>query len=210
MLNGHLLLVVKDFVCIISSPGFIESHCTRPGSYSETTLIIHEDEGHLDGWFPLFQLGPSLLRTDLHFPCFGCGSDESTSKIVASDRGIVCVTVCGNPFHMSYSDPGNTYLWNPATKHYKLISPNISDDYTQIMALGFGFDPIDKDFEVIRVVNSHSRAEVYSANLNSWQKVGPKPMHDQYVWDFRGCNNELLCWTELHYILTFDFKYLCY
>lgn len=99
-----LRLPVKSLLCfktvskrwhsLISSQGFVESHCTRPGSYNTTTtLIVHEDEDHLDGWFSLLQLGPSLLRTDLQFPCFGCEPDESASRIVGSDRGIVCVII---------------------------------------------------------------------------------------------------------------------
>lgn len=41
---------------------------------------------------------------------------------------------------MSCSDPGYTYLWNPATKHYKHIPQNISHDDTRIVGVGFGFD----------------------------------------------------------------------
>ncbi|KAL8102587.1 uncharacterized protein LOC141679189 [Apium graveolens] len=124
--------------------------------------------------------------------------------VLNSDRGIVCVIIGGDPFYRSYSDPGNTYLRNPATKHYKHIPQNISDDSTRIVGVGFGFDPINYDFKVIRVVNSPSQSEVYSANLNTWRKVGHQPMDNQYVWDFKGCINGLLCWTQLHYILTFD------
>lgn len=44
--------------------------------------------------------------------------------------------------------------WNPATKLSKRISlHNISNEGTQSVVFGFGFDPIGNDFKVVRVVS---------------------------------------------------------
>ncbi|XP_074338613.1 F-box/kelch-repeat protein At2g43270-like [Apium graveolens] len=198
--------VSKRWRCLISSPDFVESHCSRLGSYPETTLIVHDK--YSNGWFSLLQLGPIPLMHDLPFPYSGCEFDES--RIVGSDKGIICVTILDNPrgglFNKAFSSMSKTYFWNPATKNYKLIPPNPGcyDNYTDTMALGFGFDPIDNDFKVIRVVSSPSQSEIYSANLNAWRKVKILPTEIQYQCDFNGCINGLLCWTGFRRILSFD------
>ncbi|KAK1377761.1 F-box domain-containing protein [Heracleum sosnowskyi] len=195
--------VSKLWRCLISSPCFVESHCTRPGSNPETTLIVHNRIS--DGWFSLLQLGPIPLMSDLPFPY-----EFDESRLIGSDKGIVCIVCgnsCGSLFVEAYSSKSRTYLWNPATRHYKLIPPSTSrddDDDDNNVALGFGFDPINNDFKVIRVVNSPSQSEVYSANLNAWRKVGIEPMEIQYPGDFNGCISGVLCWTGLRRILSFD------
>lgn len=198
--------VSKCWLHLISSQGFVDSYCTRPRSYPANTLIVHDK--YSNGWFSLLQLSPIPLMCDLPFPYSGCEFDES--RLVGSDRGIVCVTIFDNPrgnlFNKAFSSMSKTYLWNPATKHYKLIPPNTGcyDDDTDNVALGFGFDPVDNDFKIIRVVNSPSQSEVYSANLNAWRKVETKPAEIQHQCDFNGCINGLLYWTGLRRILSFD------
>ncbi|KAK1377722.1 hypothetical protein POM88_024470 [Heracleum sosnowskyi] len=92
------------------------------------------------------------------------------------------------------------YLWNPATNLSKHIpSPSLSDDEE---ALGFGFDEIDNDFKIVRVVwrfkptcyhKKYSRfhaedceeiyVDVYSSNQNIWRKLPGKPTDIPYLFN---------------------------
>ncbi|KAK1377757.1 F-box domain-containing protein [Heracleum sosnowskyi] len=193
--------VSKPWRCLISNPGFVDSHQARTGSGSgaESTLIIHNKS------VSLLHLGPSQLVDDLQLP--HCKSKYGGDTIlVGSDRGIVCVAVCKSGW-ISFSEaryPTSIYLWNPATKHYKVIPPHRCYDKYEKVNVGFGFDPIDNDFKVVRVVGSPFPSEVYSANLNAWRKIGPIPTDIRPLYNFNVCINGLLCWTGDEGILAFD------
>lgn len=204
-----LRLPVKSLLCfkavsrpwryLISSPGFVKSHLARTGSSAERTLIIHENS------FSLLQLGPSKLVADLQIRHYE--SKDGDTILVGSDSGIVCVAVCKSGW-VSFIEaraPTSIYLWNPATKHYKVIPPHTRcyDKFAKVN-VGFGFDPIDNDFKVVRVLSSPFPSEVYSANLNAWRKIGPKPMDIRPLYNSNVCINGLLCWTGDEGILAFD------
>ncbi|KAK1372010.1 hypothetical protein POM88_038102 [Heracleum sosnowskyi] len=120
-------------------------------------------------------LGSPQLVVDLGFPY---SKDEFSfspySKIAGSANGIVCF--------LAYNDhPGkkygfvhttNIYLWNPATKQSKFIPPQTILREYNIGSYGFGFDPVDNDFKVLRSINYPFTTEVYSTNMNAWRMVG--------------------------------------
>ncbi|KAK1362861.1 hypothetical protein POM88_038422 [Heracleum sosnowskyi] len=79
----------------------------------------------------------------------------------------------------------NVYLWNPATERFKLIPGHSlhGDNSTQV-ALGFGFDRLDYDLKVVRVVSRSVPAEVYSATRNSWGFIKQKLTDIPFTYEF--------------------------
>ena len=131
--------------------------------------------------------------------------------LVVSANGIVCLSVALSetpPEYKWHCSPfanreTNTYLWNPATRQSKVIpSYSICHDYRR-EALGFGFDPIDNDFKVVRIVAPPFSAEVYSANRNAWRKL-PGPVVLPFDDAFDVCVNGFLCCTGLYGVMAFD------
>ncbi|KAK1380042.1 F-box domain-containing protein [Heracleum sosnowskyi] len=125
----------------------------------DQVLIVHGESHELeevdDGSFSLFHLG---------------------SARICSDCGIVCVSVDLSDWPVTKKD-FDMYLWNPATRHSKLIPPYTKpDDGSTSGAFGFGFDHIDLDFKLVKVLSRSLSAQVYSSNRNVWRNIQPKPI----------------------------------
>ncbi|XP_063938354.1 F-box/kelch-repeat protein At3g06240 isoform X2 [Daucus carota subsp. sativus] len=186
--------VSKSWYALISSPNFIKSHLQRAitscavDDEDENNLIVHYhrhwdrlEYKEADGSFKLFNLGIGYTTTNLKFPYpQGEYPIDPPSLLVGFVCGIACVCVDDsddfNKFFVPTANlPSNIYLWNPAIKQSKLIRPHTihADDKTEV-ALGFGFDPIDFDFKVVRVARDISSAilpEVYSTNKDAWRNI---------------------------------------
>lgn len=153
--------------------------------------------------------------TDLKYPCSrGELSSVSDSILVGSANGIVCVCIAVSDLPANFNwlcslfarRETNTYLWNPVTKQSILIPPGSvqeEDDETYRVALGFGYDPIDDDFKVVRVLSPPFSAEIYSVKRNVWKKV-EKAIDVSYDDDFDVCVNGLLCCTGMYGMMAFD------
>ncbi|KAK1371202.1 hypothetical protein POM88_037294 [Heracleum sosnowskyi] len=138
----------------------------------------------------LFHLGLGRAYKNLKFPysdgeyavdptskSYGEYPVEPRSKLIGSDCGIVCISVDLDKWNAA-KNKCDIYLWNPETRHSKVIPPyTISDHNRCTSTLGFGFDHIGFDFKVVRVVRRARSlvAEVYSSNRNGWRKIGSKP-----------------------------------
>lgn len=108
---------------------------------------------------------------------------------------------------MTYRNNPSTYLWNPATKHSKLIPPHFIRSNIMSFAIGFGFDPIGNDLKVLRVVYSLDMslsAEVCSANTNVWRKVDPRPTSYPQYEGFDVCVNGFMCCVGSWGMIAFD------
>lgn len=197
--------VSRPWRCLISSPGFVKSHQARPGSYAEATLVACSETEDDLCLFSLVCLRPSQLVTELKDPYFKQEFQDST--IVGSDRGVVCVYVKHDYVSYLFEDwyPTSTYLWNPSTMQYKLIPqhPTYSENDKDVH-LGFGFDPVDNDFKVVRFLSSQLASQVYSANMNVWRQTVPKPTDFHLGSDDKVCVDGLLCWTGSDRIFSFD------
>ncbi|KAK1380044.1 hypothetical protein POM88_026788 [Heracleum sosnowskyi] len=155
--------VSKSWFSIISSHRFAQSHLETAPKDDDSITVHHEliycDCEEEDGNFALLDLGSGFISKNLKFPY---SQDWPVTKKAF-----------------------DIYLWNPATQHSKLIPPYTLPDLRWTCgSLGFGFDHIDLDFKVVRVVSpSHSAqvystlsAEVYSSNNNNWRKIESKPI----------------------------------
>ncbi|XP_074348663.1 F-box protein CPR1-like [Apium graveolens] len=205
-------LVSKTWFSLISNPNFVKSQLLQSiaSSQANQTLVLNTEES--DSSILLFHVNSRQIVADLNFP-YSQGEFESVPDciIVGSANGIVCVSVAvsetpldHNWLFSSFANrKTNTYLWNPATKQSKVVpSFSISHDIRR-EALGFGFDPIDNDFKIVRVVSPPFSAEVYSSNRNVWQMV-PKPLDIPYDDFFDVCVNGFLCCTGMYGMMAFD------
>ncbi|XP_017220126.1 F-box protein CPR1-like [Daucus carota subsp. sativus] len=190
--------VSKPWYSLISSPSFIKSHYQRhaitinravdDNNEQGPTLIVRlfkgedlDDHPEEDGSYSLFRLGTTDdYIAKLKFP-FSRGDYPFTppSILVGCVCGIVCVCVDPSaPIDANYCLPTpdkatDIYIWNPATRQSKLIPSHALYDRDGMnkVALGFGFDPVDFDFKVVRVVSRAIFPQVYSANRDAWQNI---------------------------------------
>ncbi|XP_074375291.1 putative F-box protein At3g16210 [Apium graveolens] len=221
--------VSKPWLSLISNPNFIKSHIkhttTKPGA-DQTLIVKGEDDYSLS----LLNLNSPHIRAPLDLPFSrGYYSYGPLLKLVGSCNGIICVSVYIFPidsfryeFNYYLKNP-MTYLWNPATKQSKLIPVHSLRYRLTSVAIGFGFDPIENDYKVVRIVSfSDDRprsAEVYSANHNVWRRVRPFGDLEEYrdrditfcvpedypeFDEYDICVNGLLSCSGLHGIMAFD------
>ncbi|KAK1386385.1 F-box domain-containing protein [Heracleum sosnowskyi] len=161
--------VSKAWYSLISTPIFIKSHLNRTlnGADNLTATLIVRRMNKKHGSFSLFQLGGcDDLVANLDFP-YSKGDYVFTppSMVIGCVCGIVCVCIDAN------QERTDIYIWNPAIKQSKLIPAHTLHP---TRAFGFGFDPIDFDFKVVRVLSKAIFPEVYSLNRNVWRKIETK------------------------------------
>nr|XP_017232458.1 PREDICTED: putative F-box protein At4g21240 isoform X2 [Daucus carota subsp. sativus]XP_017232537.1 PREDICTED: putative F-box protein At4g21240 isoform X2 [Daucus carota subsp. sativus] len=219
--------VSKSWYALISSPNFIKSHLQRAitscavDDEDENNLIVHYhrhwdrlEYKEADGSFKLFNLGIGYTTTNLKFPYpQGEYPIDPPSLLVGFVCGIACVCVDDsddfNKFFVPTANlPSNIYLWNPAIKQSKLIRPHTihADDKTEV-ALGFGFDPIDFDFKVVRVARDISSAilpEVYSTNKDAWRNIDSNLTDVPYSRSLQICLHGFLLTTGNNGMIAFD------
>lgn len=174
--------VSKSWFSIISSHRFAKSHLIT--SRDDQDVIVHlepndnDSDGDVDGSFSLIHLVSDPDCKNLNFP-YSQGeypSEGIFSNLIGSDCGIVCVSVDLSDWPVTRK-LFDIYLWNPATRHSKLLPPyNKSGDAYTSGALGFGYDHIDFDFKLVKVVSRDFSAKVYSSNRNEWRCIEPKPI----------------------------------
>ncbi|KAK1362862.1 hypothetical protein POM88_038423 [Heracleum sosnowskyi] len=211
--------VSKTWFSLISSPVFVKYHLHRAinTSAADETLIGHICISDLDpdveSPFALFQYGSSRPVTNLEFPHRLTnyeGDDDRYTFVIGSDCGILCVgmdasDLSNDDLLLTANKQTNIYLWNPATRRSKLIPPHSlrGDDSTKV-AFGFGFDHIDNDFKVVRVVSCSAPAEVYSATRNCWGIIEHKMTDVPLIYEFHVCIHGFLFTTGKNGMIAFD------
>ncbi|XP_017222032.1 F-box/kelch-repeat protein At3g06240 [Daucus carota subsp. sativus] len=193
--------VSKTWFSIISSHRFAISHLAIAPK-DDQILIVHHEKGYPedgeDGHFSFYHLDSRRILENLNFP-YSQGEypfKPEDSELIGSECGIACVSVCVSDWKAAKNNY-DLYLWNPATKQSKLIPPYALHGYHMSdAALGFGFDHIDLDFKVVRVISCTRSAEVYSSNMNNWHKIKQK-ISDGPI-KFHICFHGFLCALQ-HY-----------
>ncbi|XP_063938218.1 F-box protein At5g07610-like isoform X2 [Daucus carota subsp. sativus] len=219
--------VSKSWYALISSPNFVKSHLQRAitscvvddEDKNNFILHLHRDWARLkyrkaDGSFSLFNLEIGHTTTNLKFPYpQGEYDTDPPSLLVGFVCGIACVCVDDSYNFSKYwvptADlPTKIYLWNPAIRQSKLIRPHtIHDDGGAGVALGFGFDPIDFDFKVVRVVKANScaiSAAVYSTNRDAWRNIDSKLTDVPRSTRLKVCLHGFLITTGKRGLIAFD------
>ncbi|KAK1352873.1 F-box domain-containing protein [Heracleum sosnowskyi] len=199
-------LVCKGWSSLIKHPTFVKSQLLHAiTAETDQTLIISPYKRYSEKKFSLLHANSREIVADLKFPY---SQGDFNTRIVGSASGIVCFVVALNfPKYKT-----STYLWNPAIRQSKLI-PSFSNELhcKEVRSDGFGYDPIDHDYKVVRVVSGPSlssmrhllSAEVYSANKNVWRKV-PDPIDIPWDSDFDVCVNGYLCGIGNYGMMSFD------
>ncbi|KAK1398267.1 F-box domain-containing protein [Heracleum sosnowskyi] len=129
---------------------------------------------------------------------------EPMSVLLGCQCGIVCVYVDVSDLPAA-NKKFDIYLWNPATKHSKLIPPHtIHKSLPETPSIGLGFDHIDLDFKVLKVLKRPSSAEVYFSNRNAWRKIEPKPIDVPFNVGFHVCLHGFLLTVGHKGMMAFD------
>ncbi|KAK1386372.1 F-box domain-containing protein [Heracleum sosnowskyi] len=204
--------VSKPWYSLISTPIFIKSHLNRTlnGADNQTANLIVRRMNKKHGSFSLFQLGGcDELVANLDFP-YSKGDYGFTPlpMVIGCVCGIVCVCVDPNAgidanwCKSIFNRQSDIYIWNPATKQSKLIPAHTLHDGEGKVFLGFGFDPIDFDFKVVKVnLSDDVFLEVYSLNRNVWRKIEIKLANRNI---FKICIHGFLFTIGLNGMMAFD------
>ncbi|XP_074334000.1 F-box/kelch-repeat protein At3g23880-like [Apium graveolens] len=198
-------LVCKDWLSLIKCPTFVKSQLLHAiTTQTDPTFIISRYEHHQKKIFSLLHANSREIVADLQIPY---SPGDFNTIIVGSANGIVCFVVAVNfPKYKA-----SIYLWNPAIRRSKLI-PSYSNELRRWLGYdGFGYDPIDDDYKVVRVLSRPSSsskhrlfsAEVYSTNNNVWRKV-LDPIDIPSMGNFDVCVNGYLCSIGKYGMMSFD------
>ncbi|KAH7849844.1 hypothetical protein Vadar_023744 [Vaccinium darrowii] len=155
---------------MISSPQFVKKHLdlvivddtikpwriiARYANYELKSYSLHS----------LFHEPYVFAEVDLDYP-----SETMTRyiKIVGSCNGLVCIY---------FWDLVDTfYIWNPSTRETRALSA-FEEKHSRGISFGFGYDPSNDDYKVVRVdsVGDRLEVEVYSLRKDSWRRIGDFP-----------------------------------
>lgn len=187
--------VCKTWLSLIKDPAFVRSQLRHATETDQTLIISRYKKPDEENRFLLFHIDSREIGVDLKYPYSrDVFKYLPFSTLVGSANGIVCVAVDFINFKVGI------YLWNPATRQAKVI-PTFRDVHNE--ALGFGYDVIDDDYKIVRVVMPPSFSEVYSVKRNAWRKV-PDPFDTPLGGDFDVCVNGFLCGIGDFGMMAFD------
>ncbi|XP_063943378.1 putative F-box protein At3g10240 [Daucus carota subsp. sativus] len=189
-------LVSKTWLSLIKDPVFVKAQLRRAiRSGSDETLMLvryscstSTESAKLK--LSLFDVDSRQIVSETRYP-YSQGESRSVPRLtlVGSANGIVCLVL----FETSHLI-NRFFLWNPATRQSLIVVPGRG--LSKPRALGFGYDPVDEDYKIVRVVSGPCLpAEVFSANRNVWREV-PDPIDspdDFLSGHFNVCVNGFLC-----------------
>ncbi|KAL1812500.1 hypothetical protein ACET3Z_022565 [Daucus carota] len=196
--------VCKSWLSLTHHPKFIEMHLKR-NTLRNKCLLLH-------GFLPkytaravsLFRLNEPLVtlfdikrnyaRKKDYPKNFSFADFFNEMTVCGSVNGIVCLSHTQYPEEGFYVEWGRfVVLWNPAINRTKLvmIPPRKTlFDIWQMVSVGLGFDAVDNDYKIIRLVpvavsddnlqgdkaHAESRVEIYSSNKDRWKAVNKGAM----------------------------------
>nr|QOE44920.1 S-locus F-box-like protein 5 [Aquilegia coerulea] len=141
---------------------------------------------------------------------------QKMARKMISCKGIICL----------HYRAWNVYLWNPATKQFRILPQNQSqipspgNGCAQKMKIGFGFDVKTNDYKVVRFVygsgdfptdDRYDQADVYSLSTNTWKSldfvVSITDVYSNLKMPFR--NGEIYCWIVSDWDKSFMLSFNC-
>lgn len=198
---------LSKFYCdLIESPSFIATHLHH--SIHNPSLIVLNRKS-LESGASLLHNNETTLSGDLFTPFV---QDQSSLMTVGSCHGLVCV----------YQEK-KFILWNPATRQFRLLPParlslDFYADHSRV-GLGFGFDPQENDYKIVRVkivVYVHAgvsvQVQVFKQSKNSWREINYDRPDNVYEWRrfpysvtcAVGAKGELYWMTDNNMLLSFS------
>jgi F-box interacting protein len=111
------------------------------------------------------------------FPRFNCPKNLNNFSVIGSCNSLVCIL----NHDCLFRNHNNLYeflIWNPSIiKYKKLPLEPVDDEHKRILRLhlGFGYDPVNNDYKVLRIVDfwdlEYFEVKVYSMQAHSWRRV---------------------------------------
>ncbi|XP_063943441.1 F-box protein CPR1-like [Daucus carota subsp. sativus] len=190
-------LVSKTWLSLIKDPVFVKAQLRRAirSGTDETLMLVRyscstsTESAKLK--LSLFDVDSRQIVSETRYP-YSQGESRSVPRLtlVGSANGIVCLVLFETSRLIN-----RFFLWNPATRQSLRVVPGRG--LSKPRALGFGYDPVDGDYKIVRVVSGPCLpTEVFSANRNVWREV-PDPIdspdHDFLSGHFHVCVNGFLC-----------------
>ncbi|XP_074358291.1 putative F-box protein At1g12855 [Apium graveolens] len=205
-------LVCKSWRSMISKSELIENHTANSLKreafvLSLPTIPVDEvsySSGRRGDIKNAFYFDTHDLSYMLHFP----PQISDVKHLIRSCNGLVCLSnILGNFI----------YLLNPLTRGFKILPTPKIDAFYRI-DLGFCFDSISNDYKLLRIMQSDVsnygrftfvlKAELYSANANSWKKIKvPKAVTKILPWPYSKCvdfNSGVVYFENGKELLSFD------
>ncbi|XP_043700430.1 F-box protein CPR1-like [Telopea speciosissima] len=166
--------VSKDWSCLISDPFFISLHLNRSSEKNPSLCLTDGDR-----CFFTAPIDGSSTATMVNIP-FEELMDPA--EIVGSCNGLLCLV---------FSNSWRIFFWNPAIREFKKLpdAPIVSPRILMITntVLGFGYDPINDEYKVVRIIYVCVRSwkdslifqcddvSVFSLGTGKWKKLGNVP-----------------------------------
>ncbi|KAL9232187.1 hypothetical protein vseg_007325 [Gypsophila vaccaria] len=169
--------VSKSWHSLITSPKFIKLHLTKTQNstnFPKLIIISHSttlSEADIDDT-NIYDID---YLSELNHPLKHLPSHNAV-EIDGHCNGVLCIT----PY-----DKKSVYLYNPSTKTHRLIPPfspspplkphfdMLDRSNMNLVVFGFGYDSLDDDYVVLRMVlnNHHHESSLYSLKDDSWKIV---------------------------------------
>ncbi|KAI9127166.1 hypothetical protein K1719_001725 [Acacia pycnantha] len=195
--------VGKDWENLIKSPSFIRDclhHTSRPTPLRFLGHIVVTPRHRFQLLDPRSKQVLEIQNPPLIDSC-------SKLDVVGSCNGLVCLVV----FHDYYAlSPSYLVLWNPATRQFRKV-PITIEDFNDRPLFGFGFNPIDNDYKIVKLRSccAVNPGEVYSLNSGSWEEVEFENL-DGTIWISSEKNvavNGVLYWLGGNLRRSYDYMY---
>ncbi|KAL8128628.1 hypothetical protein V2J09_017783 [Rumex salicifolius] len=190
-------LVSKSWKELIDDPDFCRSHLDHfKNNSNESQLLV------VQGWVEYCIIRCSeTLKTTRRLGCLGSWDRKNNAYKSTATPGFN-----GN-WHIWFSVDGlimlkciahvlktKLMLWNPSIKKCRLIphSHDIALDISKCVELGLGFDPLIKDYKLVRVTLHSSTVcsvEIYTVGAASWRTIA---VHGKASssWPWTACERE--------------------
>ncbi|KAK9188294.1 hypothetical protein WN944_019695 [Citrus x changshan-huyou] len=197
--------VSKSFCSLIDSQEFIKIHLKRSiETNSNLSLILSgtpapilDSSRYWGGKIFSAGLDSLNLGVELDHPFKNC---KGRTPIIDSCNGLI-------PFK---NDENGIALWNPSTEEHLILSKFWGDlkDFTVVD--GFGYDAVNDDYKVVRLVQlvignvGYTEIAVYSLRTNSWRRIRVDfPYYILHGWDGTFADGHPVdiwvlmgCWTK--------------
>ncbi|XP_017978242.1 PREDICTED: F-box/kelch-repeat protein At3g06240 [Theobroma cacao] len=169
--------VHKTWLCPLKSSYFIAEHLQNPNNKDHAFVFVKYTNASGMSRFKLLTHDTLEVSLDLGLPF------PRWDTVVGSCNGLVCLYI---DHHFPRT---KILLYNPAVRVHKIIPestlPGPESRSVGHVLLGFGYDSVNNDYKVVRVVSldchkegklvSSVKAEVYTLGMNSWREVEIPP-----------------------------------
>uniref|UniRef100_A0A7N2LHG5 F-box domain-containing protein n=1 Tax=Quercus lobata TaxID=97700 RepID=A0A7N2LHG5_QUELO len=170
----RFLCVSKEWSALINSSNFIKKHLNHSiETNSDRTLILNEtfvNKLSQSRWFsvPYSDNDQFCKAVQIYQPLHNW-------KILDYCHGLICLS-----FYNSYEKKNDIAIWNPLIRKYRKLPSEPIDKpsgslYYFYSSFGFGYDPSNNDYKVVRITQFYEivffEVKVYNLKSQRWKKI---------------------------------------